>query len=171
MSSDFKQFMTKLQSDEGLKQELLAVGSQASKPVEAVIAFAESKGYKITAEDISGELTERQLDAVAGGLAANVSPNVGALQGGLSMGCNTGGFALGGNIVNQLISSRTYGSDRRLKSNIKRVGTHPLGIGIYEYDIFGRRERGVMADEVERAKPAAVVTSYFGIKMVNYGAL
>ena len=28
-------------------------------------------------------------------------------------------------------------SDRRLKSNIVQVGTHPLGIGIYEYDIFG----------------------------------
>lgn len=39
-------------------------------------------------------------------------------------------------------------SDRRLKSNIVRVGDHPLGIGIYEYEIFGQRQRGVMADEV-----------------------
>src|SRR3990167_7967633 len=49
------------------------------------------------------------------------------------------------------------GSDRRLKSNIVRVGTHRLGIGIYEYDIFGQRARGVMADEVEAVKPEAVV--------------
>jgi hypothetical protein len=47
-------------------------------------------------------------------------------------------------------------SDRRLKSNIVRVGTHPLGIGVYEYDIFGRRERGVMADEVKTVMPEAV---------------
>ena len=63
-------------------------------------------------------------------------------------------------------------SDRRLKSNIVRVGTHPLGIGVYEYDIFGRRERGVMADEVESVKPEAVTTHPTeGYKMVYYGML
>lgn len=62
-------------------------------------------------------------------------------------------------------------SDRRLKSNIERVGTHPLGIGIYEYDIFGSRQRGVMADEVETVRPEAVLTHPSGYKMVNYGAL
>ena len=63
-------------------------------------------------------------------------------------------------------------SDRRLKSNIVRVGTHPLGIGIYEYDIFDRRERGVMADEVEQVKPEAVaIDPTDGYKMVYYGML
>ena len=63
-------------------------------------------------------------------------------------------------------------SDRRLKSNIVRVGTHPLGIGVYEYDIFDRRERGVMADEVEQVKPEAVTTHPTeGYKMVYYGML
>jgi len=47
-------------------------------------------------------------------------------------------------------------SDIRLKSNIDRVGDHPLGIGVYEYDIAGRRERGVMAHEVAEVMPAAV---------------
>ena len=62
------------------------------------------------------------------------------------------------------------GSDRRLKSNIVRVGTHRLGIGIYEYDIFGQRARGVMADEVEAVKPEAVV--WIGpYKAVYYGML
>lgn len=59
-------------------------------------------------------------------------------------------------------------SDRRLKSNIVRIGDHPLGIGWYEYDIFGRREQGVMADEVEQVMPDAVVTGDHGYKMVNY---
>jgi hypothetical protein len=62
-------------------------------------------------------------------------------------------------------------SDRRLKSNIVRVGTHRLGIGIYEYDIFGKRQRGVMADEVQQVKPEAVSAHPSGFKMVNYGAL
>jgi hypothetical protein len=52
-----------------------------------------------------------------------------------------------------------------------RVGTHPLGIGIYEYDIFGERQRGVMADEVETVMPEAVATHSSGYKMVNYGLL
>jgi hypothetical protein len=62
-------------------------------------------------------------------------------------------------------------SDRRLKSNIERVGTHPLGIGIYEYDIFGERQRGVMADELEIVLPEAVAVHPSGYKMVNYGLL
>jgi hypothetical protein len=62
-------------------------------------------------------------------------------------------------------------SDVRLKSNIVRVGTHPLGIGIYEYDILGERARGVMAHEVEKVLPEAVLTLPSGFKAVNYGML
>ena len=62
-------------------------------------------------------------------------------------------------------------SDRRLKSNIEQVGTHPLGIGIYEYDIFGNRERGVMADEVLRVLPNAVSVHPSGFMQVDYGML
>jgi hypothetical protein len=62
-------------------------------------------------------------------------------------------------------------SDRRLKSNIVQIGTHPLGIGIYEYDIFGKRERGVMADEVAKVMPDAIVPHDSGFMMVNYGKL
>jgi hypothetical protein len=62
-------------------------------------------------------------------------------------------------------------SDIRLKSKIVRVGTHPLGVGIYEYDIDGRRERGVIAQEVERVLPSAVIEHPDGYKMVDYGAL
>ena len=62
-------------------------------------------------------------------------------------------------------------SDRRLKSNIVRIGTHPLGIGIYEYDIADRREIGVMADEVEQVKPEAVTRGADGYQRVYYGKL
>jgi len=69
------------------------------------------------------------------------------------------------------MAAATYFSDRRLKSNIQRIGTHRLGIGIYEYDIFGGRQIGVMADEVEAVMPQAVIEHPSGYKMVNYGAL
>lgn len=62
-------------------------------------------------------------------------------------------------------------SDRRLKRNILRIGTHPLGIGVYSYIIFGKHKFGVMADEVEKVRPWAVITRFSGYKMVNYGAL
>lgn len=62
-------------------------------------------------------------------------------------------------------------SDARLKTNIERVGTHPLGIGVYDYDKFGKRERGVLAQEVEQVMPEAVVKHPSGYRMVNYGLL
>ena len=62
-------------------------------------------------------------------------------------------------------------SDRRLKSNIVRIGTHKLGIGIYEYDIEGRHEIGVMAQEVEQVMPQAVMHHADGYMMVNYGRI
>ena len=62
-------------------------------------------------------------------------------------------------------------SDRRLKSKIKRIGDHPLGIGIYEYEIFGKPDVGVMADEVLTVKPEAVIQHPSGFLMVDYGRL
>lgn len=62
-------------------------------------------------------------------------------------------------------------SDRRLKSNITRIGTHPLGIGIYEYDIFDRHEIGVMAQEVQQVLPEAIHIHPSGFMMVDYGRL
>jgi len=73
-----------------------------------------------------------------------------------------------------LAGAGAYGaakSDRRLKSNINRIGTHKLGIGIYEYDIEGRHEIGVMAQEVEQVMPEAVIHHPDGYMMVQYGRI
>lgn len=67
-------------------------------------------------------------------------------------------------------AAMTRFSDIRLKSNIKRVGTHPLGIGIYTFTIGGRHEIGVMAQEVLTVKPEAV-SEKDGYLTVDYGVL
>jgi len=36
-------------------------------PVEAMVAFAAGKGYEFKVEDVSGDLTDKQLDSVTGG--------------------------------------------------------------------------------------------------------
>jgi len=63
-------------------------------------------------------------------------------------------------------------SDRRLKTNIKRIGTHRLGIGIYEFDyVWGEHATGVMADEVKTVMPEAVTRHSSGYDMVDYSKL
>ncbi len=62
-------------------------------------------------------------------------------------------------------------SDRRLKQDVVRVGAHKSGVGLYEYTIGGRRERGVMADEVEKVRPDAVGVHSSGYKTVDYDKL
>ncbi len=49
-------------------------------------------------------------------------------------------------------------SDRRLKTNILRVGTLPSGLGLYSWNYIwgGAKWLGVMADEVRAWKPSAV---------------
>lgn len=83
-------------------------------------------------------------------------------------GLQSGLFGLGGT---GLMAGGMMMSDRRLKTNIQRIGTHPLGIGVYEYDIFGQRQQGVMADEVMTVKPEAVVMTPSGFYAVDYGRL
>lgn len=77
-------------------------------------------------------------------------------------------FGLGGSGI----MAGAMKSDRRLKSNIVRIGTHPLGIGLYEYDIEGRHEvGGVMAQEVLTVKPEAVGFHPTGYLMVDYAQI
>ncbi|MDO8926042.1 MAG: hypothetical protein Q7U94_03920 [Sideroxyarcus sp.] len=63
-------------------------------------------------------------------------------------------------------------SDRRLKTNIHRIGTHPRGFGIYEYDyVWGEHAVGVMADEVMVSMPEAVLRGEDGYDRVDYSKL
>lgn len=71
----------------------------------------------------------------------------------------------------------TMASERSLKHNIVRVGTHPLGIGLYLFDykpglgLPQGRQFGAMADEVAQVLPEAVRRHPAGHRMVDYGLL
>jgi len=60
-------------------------------------------------------------------------------------------------------------SDRRLKKNIKQIGTRPDGLNVYEFDYIwgGGRQVGLMAQEVQSVYPGAVSESG-GYLMVDY---
>jgi hypothetical protein len=71
-------------------------------------------------------------------------------------------------------------SDLRYKENIVRIGTHPLGFGLYLFNYkpefcpaYGAtgRKFGVMAQEVETVMPAAVSIAANGYKQVDYAML
>lgn len=70
-------------------------------------------------------------------------------------------------------------SDIRMKQNIKSIGVLPNGLNIYEYEykpefkeIAGHGIHiGVMAQEVEKLIPDAVIKANNGYKMVNYSML
>ena len=65
-------------------------------------------------------------------------------------------------------------SDRRLKANIEKIGELDDGLGVYEFDYVwgGRRQRGVMADEVATLRPWALgPKTPEGYATVDYTAL
>ena len=65
----------------------------------------------------------------------------------------------------------TIFSDARLKTNVEFVGMHSCGVPFYEYDIFGERQRGVMAQELLEVMPEAVSMHESGFYQVNYDML
>lgn len=64
-------------------------------------------------------------------------------------------------------------SDRRLKTDIERVGTLPDGLGVYDFKYIwgGDLQRGVMADEVAKLRPWALGAPVGGYSTVNMEAL
>lgn len=70
-------------------------------------------------------------------------------------------------------------SDRAIKQDIVRIGSHPLGFGLYLFrykpefrDAFGHgRQMGVMVDEVAAVAPRAITSGATGRAVVDYGML
>lgn len=128
----------------------LLSGSQVSQP-----NFVNSQQPTIPTTDVAGLINDnynQQLGIYNQQMAQSQS-----LMGGL--------FGLG--------AAGIYASDKRVKENIKRVG-NVEGRNIYSYsykdDPGHAKHIGVMAQEVEKDRPDAVINNG-GVKMVNYGSL
>lgn len=137
----------------------LMSGSQVSNPT-----FGSTPQTSVAGTDVAG-ITSNNFNALNNQYATQVG-NQNAAMGGM--------FGLAGTLG---AAGMKYGpglmamSDRRLKTNVIRVGTTKFNLPTYEYTIMGRRERGVMADEVEKILPGAVGLHWTGYKMVNYAML
>jgi hypothetical protein len=61
-------------------------------------------------------------------------------------------------------------SDRRVKKNISKVGVLDNGLPVYSFQYIwgGPQQIGLMAQDVEKVNPSAVVENDAGVKMVNY---
>lgn len=64
------------------------------------------------------------------------------------------------------------GSDKRIKHNYHIVGKSPSGINIWEFSYLGSNDRyvGVMADEIEKCQPDAVIYNN-GFMSVDYNKI
>lgn len=101
----------------------------------------------------------------ANALAAQVNQQNAALKSQANSGLMSGLFSLG--------SSAILASDRRLKTDIRRLGTRRDGLGVYlyRYEAGGPATFGVMAQEVAKVRPDAVLRRSDGVLAVNYAAL
>lgn len=159
------------QAERSRQQEAAALAPQVQRQeVDQLVAGLQAQALPMLIEDLGiergiAEFNQRintLLAALQTGVQA-ASPSTQTIDGtagspGLLQGAAQGlGASLG-----------SMFSDRRLKSAIRRVGTHPLGIGVYTYDIGGEPSIGVMADEVAQVMPEAVHVGEDGYQRVHY---
>jgi hypothetical protein len=100
------------------------------------------------------------------GLAQGAYTGVGNLGMGLTNQANQHAMAnaanqnqVAGSVIGAVATAAMMYSDRRLKTNVRRIATRGDGTGLYEFEyIWGGPKRvGVMADEVLVTRPGAVV--------------
>ena len=132
----------------------LQSGSQVSQP-----SFSTPAGTSVAGTNTAGIINQSYQDALGASNASTASQN--QLLGGL--------FGLGGSLG----SASILASDRRLKTNIIRIGSTKHGIPVYryKYKTGGDYQIGVMADELQKRMPHAVTTMENSYKGVYYGAL
>lgn len=132
--------------------QLQPVGS-AGSPIDVAGAYANQQAG-----------LNRQYQGQLAGYNADVAGN-NSMMGGL--------FSLGAAIAPKMLFAS---SDRRLKRDIERLGEVLPGVGWYSFnyvwdDSGAVRRTGVMADELERVMPDAVLYDPEGYAVVDYGRL
>lgn len=75
-TESFKAFAARLREDPGLQDEVRSASGDEGISVETLAALAEGYGFHFTVEDVSNELSDAQLEGVAGGLGRTTIPKV-----------------------------------------------------------------------------------------------
>lgn len=161
------------QIDAALTREFeeLKIASNFTTQIGALVSDNRQFAGRMAAADASSRA--KALGTFAGlGLSA-VGGNGLWSEGGI-FGAGTGMAATAGSAATaaQLGQAAMLMSDRRLKTDVSRIGSLPNGLPVYRYRyVWGGPERvGVMAQDVERVMPEAVVP-VGPWKAVNYSLL
>lgn len=129
----------------------LMSGSQVTNPT-----YGQTPSTQIRPADYEGDVYN-SYNAQLGAYNAQNQANAASMGGIFGTLGNVVGMGLGGWLR----------SDRRLKRNIRKLGTLRNGIAFHAYEIDGAHEIGLIAQEVEGVKPWAV-REFGGVKHVNY---
>jgi hypothetical protein len=107
-----------------------------------------------------------------GNSVSDLITGIGDAQAAGGVGAANAQTAGANNVAQTAALAALFFSDRRLKRNIKPVGTE-RGYHVYHYQYLWSDQwyRGVMADEVKMINPRAVIPHTSGYDLVNYGAL
>jgi len=123
--------------------------------------------------NLQGQTTQAPYTALArfAGLLGALPQTGGSTQ---TQTSDTSGDAIGGigRLASGIGSLWSAFSDKRLKKDIVSIGQYN-GHNIYSYEYIwgGGRQIGVMAQEVEKTNPSAVIEHPSGYKMVDYSQL
>ncbi|ALC11211.1 tail fiber domain-containing protein [Sphingopyxis sp. 113P3] len=141
--------------------EALATRNQPINEITALLSGSQVSNPA----SMSGPTPQTQVGGVdyAGMVQQNYQNQLNS-SGGLMGGLFGLAGALGGGALSKW-------SDRRLKTEIRRVGTLDNGLPVYafKYRSGGPVQIGLMAQDVEAIHPEAVTEGHGGFKMVNYG--
>jgi hypothetical protein len=131
---------------------------------------------------------QRQVEQFLKSAPLDVLERIAKMYGGLPLNLLSGSTSTGsssgssktwdpmdtaGKVINAAGTVATAFSDRRLKTDIERIGEREDGLGVYLFRYLWSpvRHIGVMAQEVLKVKPEAVIHTPSGFMAVDYGAL
>ncbi len=161
-SQDAQSQQTNFNSNLGLMQSLLQARGQAFNEAQGLNAGTSIQMPQFGNCGLAGG---SQTPDITGAIGNTYNANLGAAN--AENAANNQQSATAASLLGMMLMM----SDRRLKSNIRKVGTGHKGLNVYEYDIFGKHETGYMAQEVQDVGPEAVSERPDGYVMVSYALL
>lgn len=157
----------------GMSPDIIASMSKPAEMVSAVGAQQRQEEQAKLTEMVNKFMAEQtipftaaqEVAAMAFGMPGGSTTSKGQTQGG-----GPGALQMGMGAISALPALFTLlgFSDRRLKSDIKWLGIMANGLNLYEYNMFGQKQLGYMADEVVELYPEAYMRGTDGFARIAY---